>query len=134
MANLILDPVTGQSYSILGLEFGGAELSAGIKNYDGVKTQGSTYVTIDPYGSYRSFYGTTQNSASVDFGKLNLVESAVGGQGGVAGMVNNGVAYAGGQATFSYSGATQGNGDATISGSLKPGQVFVSGSAHAVGN
>jgi hypothetical protein len=79
-------------------------------------------------------FGTTQNSANVNFGNLNPVHSAVGGQGGIAGMVNNGMAYAGGQATFDYSGSTSGNGDATIKGSIMPGTVFVSGSAHAVGN
>ena len=124
----------GQTYNLLGFELGGAELEAGIKNYGLVGTQGSTFVTIDPYGSYRSFHGTTQNSAFVNFGGLNPVHSIVGGGGGLAGMVNNGVAYAGGQATFDYTGNTQGSGNATINGSIKPGQVFVSGSAHAVGN
>jgi hypothetical protein len=126
---------TGQTYSILGFELGGAELTGYVKNGHLVSTQGSTFVTIDPYGSYRSFYGTTQNSASVNFGcKLNPVNSAVGGTGGIAGMVNNGVAYAGGQATFDYSGSTNGAGNATINGTIQPGTVFVSGSAHAVGD
>jgi hypothetical protein len=125
---------SGQTYNLLGWVLGGAELEAGIKNYHIVGTQGSTFVTIDPNGSYRSFYGTTQNSTFVNFGQLNPVSSNVAGAGGIAGMVNNGVAYAGGQATFSYSGSTQGNGNATISGNIQPGTVFVSGSAHAVGN
>jgi hypothetical protein len=133
LGNVWLDE-THQTYSLLGFEFGGADLTGYIKNGHIVSTQGSTLVTIDPYGSYRSFFGTTQNSASVNFGNLNPVHSAVGGQGGIAGMVNNGMAYAGGQATFDYSGSTQGNGNATINGSIVPGVVFVSGSAHAEGN
>ena len=126
--------VSGQSYNLLGWEFGGAELTTQIKNKNAVSTQGTTFVTIDPYDSNRSFFGTTQNSASVNFGQLNLVDSLVNGGGGVAGMVNNGGSYAIGQATFDYSGATQGSGNATISGSVQPGTVFVSGSAHAAGN
>lgn len=133
LGNIWLDD-TGQTYNILGFELGGAELTGYVKNGHLVSTQGSTFVTIDPYGSHRSFYGTTQNSASVNFGNLNPVYSEVGGQGGIAGMVNNGISYAGGQASFNYSGSTLGNGNATINGTLKPGQVFVSGSAHAEGN
>jgi len=103
---------------------------------EGVETSGHTKVTIDPYGSYRSFHGTTYNSANVDFGRhLNLQNSYVGGQGGVAGMVTNGNgSYASGQATFNYTGSTQGSGNAEISGSVTPGGVFVSGSAQAQGN
>jgi len=125
---------SGQSYSILGHGFGGAELNAGLRDYHLVETQGSTFVHIDPYGSYRSFYGNTQNSANVNFRGLDPVHSAVGGNGGIAGQINNGVAYAGGQATFDYSGSTSGAGNATIKGSIQPGSVFVSGSAHAVGD
>ena len=124
----------GQSYSILGYEFGGADISAGIKNYHGVSTQGTTIVNIDPYGSTRSFYGNTQNSANVNFGELNLLHSQVGGSGGLAAHITSGGSYANGTATFSYTGSTQGNGNANIAGSITPSSVFVSGSAHAVGN
>jgi len=116
--------------------FGTVILLDGLYVKDAVQTKGSTYVTIDPYGSNRSFYGTTQNQAAVDFGrKLDLQSSYVGGQGGIGGMVTNGQgSYAAGQANFSYIGNTQGNGDATIKGLVTPSGVFVSGSAHAVGN
>jgi len=103
---------------------------------DALETSGHTFVTIDPYGSNRSFYGTTKNSAAIDFGRqLNLQSSYVMGGGGVAGMVQNTQgSFVQGQATFSYVGNTQGNGNATIQGSVTPSAVFVSGSAHAVGN
>ena len=123
----------GNSYDVLGIfTFGGAEINGHIKNYDFVKTQGSTLVTIDPYGSNRSFYGITQSSSSINPGSLTLDKSYVAGGGGVGGMVNNGGSYVGGVATYSFNGTTQGSGNAQINGQLSPGSVFVSGSAHAV--
>jgi len=127
---------SGQSYNILGFEFGGAELDKRLYNEGGVITKGSTYVTIDPSGKYRSFEATTQNFGKVDFGcGLTLMPgSYVNGFGGVAGFINNGQASAGGMANFSYQGSTYGEGNANIDASITPSTVRVSGSAHAVGN
>lgn len=97
-------------------------------------TKGKTEVTIDPYGSYRSISGQTENFASVE--DNNYLNSAnVYGSGGIGGSISsyNG-SFAGGSADFSYNGGTYGAGAACLDAQVSNGNASVSGSSYATGN
>ena len=123
----------GQSYNILGIQFGGANVEGSIKEYHFAEVQGSSLVTINPA---KSLFGYSQSSASLNPGSLTLNPgSYVAGGGGTGGQLNNGNgSYVGGVATFSYNGVTQGSGNASVTATMTSDSIFVSGSAHAQGN
>lgn len=129
------DSDSGQTYSILGYEFGGAEVY--MKGIEGKAiTKGSTEVSVDPYGNHRSAYATTSNMSKVNFD--NLQESNVWGGGGVGAAAVKGSTFAAGNASFNYNGYTAGNGDATVKAKINTSyngsSAFVKVEAHAVGN
>lgn len=100
--------------------------------------QGHTTVSIDPYGSHRSFDGRTCAMSDINVNGASAYQGTVGGNGGVGGLVQNNGTFAGANASFSYTGAHAGNGAAQISASIYNGgnysSVSVSGHSHATGN
>lgn len=109
-------------------------------------THGTSFVTVDRYGSEQSAYGYTENSGYADVRGDDFEMNNVSGSGGVqvqAMTGNNGAgAYAGGEATFSYNGTSfggiSGNGYAEMNSEVSVGphsfSSTSSGSASATTN
>jgi hypothetical protein len=100
---------------------------AGAAEYDSIYTRGTevtgqSFVTIDPYGSNRSYSGMTTSDAQI--GSTNArswnTESIVVGFGSVGAMVGGpNVGAAVGSASYSFTGDNAGAGMAQISGSTQ---------------
>jgi hypothetical protein len=100
---------------------------AGAAEYDSIYTRGTevtgqSFVTIDPYGSNRSYSGMTTSDAQI--GSTNArswnTDSLVTGQGEIGAMVGSGnVGAAVGAASYSFTGDNAGVGMAQISGSTQ---------------
>jgi len=97
--------------------------------------KGCTNVTIDPYGSHRSFFGETKAMSSVNIDGASRYQGIVTGNGGLGGLVQNNGTFATANANFNYTGNTSGNGGATINAQIYNGSnyssVSVSGSSYA---
>jgi len=100
--------------------------------------QGHTRVSIDPYGSYRSFDGKTCAMSYININGASRYTGSVIGNGGLGGLVQNNGTYASAIANFSYTGSMNGSGGANINANIFNGgnysSVSVSGSSHATGH
>jgi len=106
----------GQSCKFLFWEIPGAQNHLhGIEGNAIVK--GESFVAVDPFGSNRSSYATTENSAKINFAHLET--GFVGGNGGVAGAAVNGGVFGYGNADFSYTGLTAGSGSAMTQSNIQ---------------
>jgi hypothetical protein len=98
---------------------------AGAAEYDSIYTRGTeitgqSFVTIDPYGSNRSYSGMTTSDAQIGSTNAWRTESIVTGTGSVGAMVGGpNVGAAVGSASYSFTGDNAGVGMAQISGSTQ---------------
>lgn len=100
---------------------------AGAAEYDSIYTRGTevtgqSFVTIDPYGSNRSYSGFTTSDAQI--GSTNArswnTDSVVAGNGSISAMVGStNVGASVGMASYSFTGENAGAGYAQISGSTQ---------------
>jgi len=112
----------------------GRGLATGLTGISGSATvEGHTLVNVDPFGSSRSIYATTEAMSDINVCHPDFYEGSVSGEGFVQGYAVKGFTYGGGAANFSYSGDMSGNGGATISADIQTGSnnssVHVSGSS-----
>lgn len=103
---------------------------AGAAEYDSIYTRGtevtgSSFVTIDPYGSNRSYEGVTTSDAKIGSTNAWNNDSIVAGAGSIGAMVGSpNVGAAAGTASYSFTGENAGVGQAQISGSVYDGGSY----------
>jgi len=105
---------------------GAFDITGGVEGSAIVK--GKTEVRVQPYGSHRSAFATTQNSAEINFENYT---GGIGGYGNVSAAAIKGGSFAAGAAGFGYNGINNGNGIATVDANLTPGTSSVHSSARA---